>query len=466
MHEVMRFYYTNDLHSYFENWPQVATYLKTKRANSEEKNESYWTVDLGDHLDRVHPITEATMGKANVELLNNLQYDFATLGNNEGITLPHQQVYHLYDDANFEVICSNLQCTVSENPSWLLHSKRIQSKQGVEIGLVALTARFNPYYHLLGWNIEETYEVLDSELQQLKDCDVIILLSHVGIHLDQAIAERYDEIDVIIGSHTHHLFLQGEYVNQSLLTAAGKNCHYVGEVTLVWDHALHKLIDKKAIAEEVTDLPKDLPTEQRLLELNDEAEVILNKRIIYTDDPIKARWYKSTEIMERLTEKIRSWTEADIGMLNAGLLITGFPEGDITYKDVHRICPHPINICTVRLSGDELWNVVNDAFSTQLMELKLKGFGFRGEVIGRMVFANLNVKTAFNDHGEEYVVDVLFDDKPLQSDKVYDIATADMFTFGRLLPDIANAPVHQLFLPEFIRELLVGTLLDWKHEQK
>src|SRR5699024_1668596 len=119
MHEVMRFYYTNDLHSYFENWPQVATYLKTKRTNSEE--------------------------------------------NNEGITLPHQQVYHLYDDANFEVICSNLQCTVSENPPWLLHSKRIQSKQGVEIGLVALTARFNPYYHLLGWNIEETYEVLDSE---------------------------------------------------------------------------------------------------------------------------------------------------------------------------------------------------------------------------------------------------------------------------------------------------------------
>src|SRR5699024_5919877 len=101
-------------------------------------------------------------------------------------------------------------------------------------------------------------------------------------------------------------------------------------------------------AEEVTDLPKDLPTEQRLLELNDEAEVILNKRIIYTDDPIEARWYKSTEIMERLTEKIRSWTKADIGMLDAGFLIKGTIEGDITYNDVHRILPHTINICTVR----------------------------------------------------------------------------------------------------------------------
>src|SRR5699024_5490494 len=104
--------------------------------------------------------------------------------------------------------------------------------------------------------------------------------------------------------------------------------------------------------------------------------------------------------------------------------------------------------------------------STQLMELKLKGFGFRGEVIGRMVFSNLYVKTTFNEHGEEYVVDILFDDKPLQSDKVYDIATGDMFTCGRLLTDIEKAQVHQLFLPQFIRELLVGTLLDWKKEQK
>lgn len=464
MQEIIRFYYTNDLHSYFDNWPQVATYLKTKRAESEAENESYWTVDLGDHLDRVHPISEASMGKANVELLNNLQYDFVTLGNNEGITLSHQQLYHLYDDANFEIICSNLQCTVSEDPNWLLHSKKVQSKEGLKIGIIALTARFNPYYHLLGWNIEETYQVLDRELQQLQDCDVIVLLSHVGIHLDQAIAERYDEIDVIIGSHTHHLFLQGEYVNQSLLTAAGKNCHYVGEVTLIWDHTLQKLVDKKAIAEKVTELPKDLPTEQRLLELEEAAQVILKKRIIYTEEPIKARWYKSTEIMERLTEKVRAWTKADIGMLNAGLLITGFPKGDITYEDVHRTCPHPINICVVCLTGDELWNVVKDAFSTQLMELKLKGFGFRGEVIGRMVFAQLEVKTSFNDHGEEYVVEVLFKGQPLESEKMYQIATADMFTFGRLLPGIAEAPVHQLFLPEFIRELLVGTLVDWKNE--
>src|SRR5699024_11112427 len=128
MKETFRIFYTNDLHSYFDHWSRVATHFKKNRYESDQKGESYWTVDLGDHMDRVHPITEASMGKANIELLNNLQYDFATLGNNEGITLAHQQMYHLYDDANFEVICSNLQCTVSEAPSWRLRSKIVESQ--------------------------------------------------------------------------------------------------------------------------------------------------------------------------------------------------------------------------------------------------------------------------------------------------------------------------------------------------
>src|SRR5699024_7322070 len=161
--------------------------------------------------------------------------------------------------ANFEVICSNLECTYREDPNWLLSSKKIQSNQGINIGLIALTARFNPYYHLLGWNVKSPYEVIDEELQRLTDCDIIVLMSHVGIHLDQAIAERYDDIDVIIGSHTHHLFHQGEYVNQAILTAAGKHCEYVVEVKLIWDLNLKYLIYNEEVAEKVTDDLKHIP---------------------------------------------------------------------------------------------------------------------------------------------------------------------------------------------------------------
>src|SRR5699024_9804595 len=133
---------------YFDHWAQVVNFLKRKRQERAERREASWTIDIGDHLDRVHPITEATMGKANVELLNDAAYDLVTIGNNEGITLSHSNLYHLYDDARFSVVCSNLQCTLSPNPRWLMQSKIVTSDSGVRIAFIGLTAPFNPYYHL------------------------------------------------------------------------------------------------------------------------------------------------------------------------------------------------------------------------------------------------------------------------------------------------------------------------------
>src|SRR6476661_6902520 len=108
MNEKLYFYYTNDLHSNFEQWPRVTGYLKDAKARRTARQESCWVIDIGDHVDRVHPITEAFMGRANVQLMNDAGYDLAAIGNNEGITLAHDDLFHLYDDATFQVVCANL----------------------------------------------------------------------------------------------------------------------------------------------------------------------------------------------------------------------------------------------------------------------------------------------------------------------------------------------------------------------
>lgn len=66
-------------------------------------------------------------------------------------------------------------------------------------------------------------------------CDVLILLSHLGIDTDFMIAANYPEIQVILGSHTHHLFKDGEKINHVQLAAAGKYGQYIGEVHLFVD---------------------------------------------------------------------------------------------------------------------------------------------------------------------------------------------------------------------------------------
>lgn len=462
MKEDIFLYYTNDLHSYFDHWPYVVSYFKAKEKERLDRNDAHFFIDIGDHVDRVHPITEATMGKGNVMLLNNATYDVVTLGNNEGITLSHDDLFHLYDDASFDVVCSNLNSIKGENPNWLKHHTILQTESGIKIGFLGITAAFNPYYNLLGWHVGSYNEVFVKQLPSLKEkVDIVVLLSHVGINEDRIIAERYPDIDVIIGGHTHHLFRTGEHVNDILITAAGKHCSFVGEVHLVWDHDKKRLVTKEAHTINVTHLRPDIETVTLLKELQDEADERLNKCVVRLKDPLHVYWFEETEIMKQLTNIVREVTNADCAMLNAGLLIESLPAGDVTLADIHRICPHPINLCVVSLNGDELIEVVRASFTKDFMELPLKGFGFRGKVLGRMVFSGIEVETKLRRDGYERVIDVRFNGEPLQKNKTYTVVTADTFTFGRFLPEIAKSKQKDLYLPEFIRDFLTKTLIRY-----
>ena len=67
--------HTNDLHSHLENWPKIRRFIDQKKRENEKKGITTITVDLGDFTDRWHPLSEATNGQANVELMNEVGYD-------------------------------------------------------------------------------------------------------------------------------------------------------------------------------------------------------------------------------------------------------------------------------------------------------------------------------------------------------------------------------------------------------
>lgn len=100
--------HTNDLHSHFENWPKIRRFMLGTRAAEQAEGASVLAFDDGDAMDRSAPLTEATQGQINVQLLNEIGYDAATIGNNEGVGNPHDVLEHLYDHANFPVALANL----------------------------------------------------------------------------------------------------------------------------------------------------------------------------------------------------------------------------------------------------------------------------------------------------------------------------------------------------------------------
>src|SRR5699024_5979304 len=355
MLEKLYFYYTNDLHSDFTYWPQVANFLKSVK----QGKDSCWIADIGDHVDRVHPIAEAYMGKANVALMNDIGYDVATIGNNEGITLAHDDLHTLYDEADFQIVCANLRSRRNDSPQWLKNMFQVESIGGVKIGFIGLTAPFNAFYELLDWHVSNPLETLRVMLQRAtKTCDVIVLLSHLGINEDREISRLFPDVDVIIGGHTHHLLRTGEKVNETIITAAGKHCAYVGEVIITWDHNEKKVVKKEAYTTNITHMEKDIETLNAVNEWRSLANKRLDQTVLQTNRQIDVEWFRETEVMRRLTKMLQEWTNADCALLNAGILLESFPKGNITLNDIHRICPHPINPCTVMLNGDELMEVI------------------------------------------------------------------------------------------------------------
>jgi 5'-nucleotidase len=448
--ETIHIYHTNDLHSHFEHWSRIREFLKKRKQWHLDEGEPVYLFDIGDHVDRWHPLSEATLGKGNVDFLNEVGYDAITIGNNEGITLDYVDLNSLYDHADFHVIVGNLLDQSSQLPSWAKAHHIYQTDSGMKIGVIGLTAYFKPFYKALGWNITSPLDELEKLVQELHpQVDMVILLSHLGIRDDELIAAQFPEIDVILGAHTHHVLHQGKEIKKTMLGAAGKYGHYVGHMMIEVDTANKKIVGKKAQLYEQQELPPVEKEEQESLEWYQEGEALLGEKVTELAEPLAVDWFNPSPLPDVLCNAVAEWCEADCAFLNSGLLIDGLEEGAVTKQDLHRILPHPINPCLIEMKGAELKEIIKQTFNEEWPHIQVKGLGFRGKVMGRFVYTNIQ----FNGH------EILIGQKPIDPQKIYKLALPDMFTFGHFFPDLQRLE-KKYFMPEFLRDVL-----QWKLKQ-
>ncbi|MFJ7470472.1 bifunctional metallophosphatase/5'-nucleotidase [Peribacillus frigoritolerans] len=454
MSEIIHLYHTNDLHSHFENWPRIDKFLKERRQLHQETGEEAIILDIGDHVDRWHPYTEGTLGKGNIELLNEAGYQYVTIGNNEGITLPHDALDSLYDHARFKVLAANIYYGDNERPEWALPYWIHTTVKGTKIAMIGLTAFFQKFYSAMGWEITDPFMELKAQLERVKtEADVIIILSHLGIHDDERMAEDFPEIDIILGAHTHHILHQGKLINDTLLCGAGKYGFFVGQVEMTVNQE-KKISQKRAILYDTNDF-LELENERTWIEEIYQAGGETLKQVV-VDLPMALDndWFKRSPLTEILGDALREWSQADCSFLNAGLLLEGLPKGPVTKGDIHRICPHPINPCVVEVDGNELKEILMQSRNEEWPHIQVKGFGFRGKIMGVMHYDQIE----FNEMENGIVKGILIKGEKLQADKSYKLAIPDMFTFGHFFPSIHRSNRKEYLLPEFLRDILLWKL--------
>lgn len=448
-------YHTNDLHSHFEHWPKIAAYLKDARSRHAYREESVLQFDIGDHADRFHPLTEGTLGRGNIQLLNDVGYNAVTIGNNEGITFSKYDLEHLYDEATFPVLVANLFDLEGHRPHGMNDYQIYPLQNGLQVGVIGITIPFTAFYKPLGWSVQEPMEILPQLIKEVrKHADIVVLLSHMGYYNDVEFAEQLDGIDIILGAHTHHLLKQGKNVKGTTIIQAGKFGMYAGQMKVTYDENQQMIVDCDAHSVPIDRYKEDETAKRLLADLNHEGEKALETPVADLRGSLAAPWFESSPFSELLARGIREWCEAEISMVNAGVLLEGLSEGTVTKGDLHRICPHPINPCKINIRGEELRETVRQAFTKKLTHLELKGFGFRGEVLGAFIFDGVEVETVLLEDGEHHVRSMTVQGEAIDPDRQYELATLDTFTFGRLFPAIAEAKDKHFYIPEMLRDIL------------
>ena len=262
--------------------------------------------------------------------------------------------------------------------------------------------------------------------------------------MDRYISERYSEIQVIIGAHTHHLLEHGEKHANSLLAAAGRYGDHIGRIDL--EFADGKLINMQARTIVTDDLPLVYGDEVEINGYQASGEEQLTKRVVAT---LPADYHMELGFDHQLIDlglaALMDRTKTDIAMLSTGMFLHDLPAGVVTANDLHALLPHAVHPMRTILQGRELWRLVHEVLKNQrfLENHRLKGMGFRGNLWGRVVWSGLTV----DDSG-----DVWIHDQPLEMETYYTIGGLDHYLFIPYFPTLEIMGQNTLSYDTVLRE--------------
>lgn len=262
---VANIFHINDHHSHIE--PSVATLtfngvstsvqmggfarLASKIREDRAKYPLSLLLHAGDAFQGTLYFTQ-TNGKADLDLMNHLGFDAMVVGNHE-FDKGDQVLSNFISGANFPVLAANL-TMLATNPLYgKLKPYVIKEFAGQKIAIIGLVTQETPNISSPGKDIEfkqivDTVNNITAELMS-QGIDKIILLTHLGYDADMLLAQKVQNVDAIIGGHSHTLLGDFSQVGlsaranypQTVESSTGKVC-----VAQAWEWA--KVLGRLEIA--------------------------------------------------------------------------------------------------------------------------------------------------------------------------------------------------------------------------
>lgn len=264
--------HTNDVHSHIDPFPaddprNANMGGVARRAslieNIRKEDTNVLLLDAGDIFQGT-PYFNYYGGELEFKLMSMMQYDASTIGNHDfdnGIEGLYAQMPH----AKFEFLSANYDFKNTKMDG-LVKPYKIFNKNGIKIGVFGIGIELaglvdKKMYQETVYNdpIEATQEMVRI-LKKEQKCDLVVCLSHLGYNYknepnkmcDLKLAALTEDIDLIIGGHTHTFLDKPTVVknlagNDVLVNQVGCYGINLGRIDFYFDSNKRKAAEGKSI---------------------------------------------------------------------------------------------------------------------------------------------------------------------------------------------------------------------------
>ena len=255
-----------------------------------------------------------------------------------------QALEDLLADAKAPVLNASI---VRENGETFGQPYMIKDVGGVKVGMIGVDvenmARYVSPEKIEGLEFKSTEETLETYLPKLKEegADVIMLLSHIGFDEDKKIAQKFPEIDIIVGGHSHTELPEGHYEGDTLIVQSGTKGKFVGEVDLKLDLGTKQIASAQA---KLIPVGKDVEPDPVVADIVAAAQAEskeLGSRVMgQATEDLSFSYWEAAKVNQIHADSLLEATGADIVLVSSRSPRGGIEKGEVTYEDLFNAFPH------------------------------------------------------------------------------------------------------------------------------
>ncbi|MCU0498060.1 MAG: 5'-nucleotidase C-terminal domain-containing protein [Anaerolineae bacterium] len=317
------------------------------------------------------------LGADQVQVMNAMGYDAMALGNHE-FDNGDDVLAAFIDGVEFPVLAANLDLTNSAELTGKVLPHAVIEVNGQQIGVIGLVTADTVEIANPGENVifsADYAPVANAAAAELTEQGVnkIVLLTHTGYGVDETFIANLENIDIVLGGHSHTLFSNqnagaaGDYPVEFETAAgsviyygqSGANTLYLGRMDVEFDAAgmvvsaegdsifLSRYITPdETLAAVVADLDEEVVAlREQPTGASTDVVLVGNRNVCRIEE---------CPLGNLIADAMRAHTGAQIAIMNSGGIRADVDAGEITAGDLLTVQPFGNLLATFEITGENL----------------------------------------------------------------------------------------------------------------